>query len=228
MSKPVYVNGTEIFEKYKARLLDYKVDSPSITDSYLEMKHSIVPVKLKESVGTRKITLELEFKGDTCNDSLMNISDLTAEFLQETELQLPDGFDYFCVLNKAAAPVLEGDTFYSVKFTLVGYRHLPVESKVFTETDSLEASGNVEAPVIITIEDAYGTVTVNDITVKNIDGTVVINGYDKTVMALTDGVFVNKFKDCTMTKFPTVKPGFNLISITGSATVTIEYTPVLL
>lgn len=228
MSKPVYVNEEEIFAKYKAKLLDYSVGSVSIKDSYLKRKTSIIPVKLKESIGTRDITLELEFEGDTCQEALLNISNLTAKLLQENDILLPDGFYYFCILDNVGAPKLKGCNFYEVKFTLVGYRHLAMEKEVFTETGSFIALGNLDAPAIITIENASGTVVVNDITVKNISNKVVINGYDKTVME-TDGIAEsNKFIDCTMTKFPSLEPGINLIEITGVAKVTIEYTPIFM
>ena len=228
MSKPVYVNEEEIFAKYKAKLLNYSVGAVSISDSYLERKSSIIPVKLKESVGTREITLELEFEGDTCHQALLNISNMTALLLHENDILLPDDFYYFCVLDKVGAPKLKGCNFYEVKFTLVGYRHLAMEKEVFTETGSFIARGNLEAPAIVTIENATGTVVVNGITVKNISDTVVINGYDKTVME-TDGVtYRNKFKDCEFSRFPSLDPGPNIVEITGDATVTIEYTPIFM
>ena len=228
MSTPVYVNDNELYAKYKARLLGYTVGAVSISDSFLDRKNSVIPVKLKESVGTRPITLELEFEGDTCNEASLNISNLTAELVQETVLKLPDGFNYFCMLKKAKDPKYKGETFYVVTFTLVGYRCLNMEKETFAETGTIYARGNLQAPAIITIEDASGTVVVNGITVKNITKPVVINGYDKTVMEIDGVVKRNKFKDCDMTKFPSLDPGPNLIEITGDATVTVEYTPIFM
>lgn len=228
MSKPVYVNDKEIFEKYKARLLKYTIGAVNISESYLTHKNSIIPVKLKESVGTRKITLELEFEGDTCYESTMNISNMTAELLEETELQLPDGFFYYCLLDSVSDPECKGDTFYTVKFVLVGYRHLPMVTETFTESGYMQVQGNLPAPAIITISDATGTVKVNDIQVDNIVNTVVIDGFEKTVMEVNDGTTWNKFKDCSMTKFPRFEPGPVLVEITGDCTVTIEYKPILL
>jgi phage-related protein len=228
MSRPVYLNEEEIFARFKAKLLDYSVGAVSISDSYLARKNSIIPVKLKESIGTRPITLELEFEGDSCHESLLNISNLTAELLMENDILLPDGFYYYCVLDNVGTPKLEGHTYYTVQFTLVGYRHLSMLKETFTETDGMFVAGNMETPAIITIEGATGTVTVNGITVKDIKQTVVINGYDKTVMETDGAVESNKFKDCTMIKFPSLVPGYNLIDIDGTATVTIEYTPIFM
>ena len=228
MSKPVYLNDREIYGLYKARLLDYKVGSPNIDNAYLSQANSVIPIKLKETVGTRTIELDLEFEGESCYEATLNISNMTAELLYENELLLPDGFYYFCVLDKVSTPKLEGDTFYSVKFELTGYRHGPSVSKTFTRYGSIDVLGNYDAPAIITIKNATGSVTVNDITVRDIKDTVIINGFDKTVFE-TDGVYTrNKFKSCEMTKFPSLKPGVNIINITGSGTVTIEYKPIYL
>ena len=226
MSKPVYVNGTEIYKNYKARLLGYSVGPVNISNAYQSSKTSVIPVKLKESIGTRIITLNLEFEGDTCYEAELNISNLTAYLLNETELELPDGFFYFCILDQAPTPENKGGTFYTASFKLVGYRHGAMETEVLTETGSVFNIGNCKAPAIITIEGASGSVTVNDITVDNISKTVVINGYDKTVMEVDGAVTSNKYKDCTMTKFPSLDPGTNMIAITGTATVTVEYTPI--
>lgn len=228
MSKPVYVNENEIYEKYRARLLDYKVGAASISNSYLSHTNSVIPVKLKESVGTRIIELYLEFEGVSCNESLISISNMTADLLKETEIQLPDGFYYFCVLDEVSSPILEGDTFYSVTFRLVGYRHLAMQSQTFTKSGSINVIGNCASPAIITINDASEEVTVNDITVSNITDTIVINGYDKTVMTVTDSSKKNKFKDCNLTKFPMLNPGVNIITISGTATVKVEYKPIYL
>jgi phage-related protein len=229
MSVPVYVNGRDLYETYKARLLGYTVGSPAIGNAYLSQSNSIIPIKLKETIGTRPVELKLEFSGDNCHESLLNISNMTAELLDETELLLPDGFYYHCILDQVSTPSLEGDTFYSVTFTMAGYRHGPMESKQFTETGAIDVKGNCKAPAIITIENAASSsVTVNDITVKDIAATVIINGFDKTVFE-TDGVVTsNKYKSCDMTRFPSLDPGVNMINISGAARITIEYQPIYL
>lgn len=229
MSKPVYVNGTEILGKYKAKLLDYSIGAVSISDSHLARKNSIIPVKLKPAIGTRPITLKLEFEGDTCHEALLNISNMTAVLMQENDIFLPDGFYYYCLLSDVSTPKLEGGTFYSAVFTLIGYRHLKMVSEMLTETSTINVLGNLESPAIFRIMNSVGTFTINGIQIEKTGAAdVVINGYDKTVIQ-TDGVTVtNKFKDCKMSKFPSLKPGPNLIEITGQGDVIIEYTPILL
>ena len=50
MSLPAYVNGKDIYERYKAKLLDYRVGPHSISNSFLSQANSIIPVKLSYSV----------------------------------------------------------------------------------------------------------------------------------------------------------------------------------
>lgn len=228
MSVTAYVNGNDILTRYNARILDYVVGATKFSNVYLSQNNSVIPVKVKESIGTRKIEVELEFSGESCHEALLSISNMTAELLDETELELPDGFFYYCILDKVGTPKYKGGTYYSVKFTLVGYRHGAMQSKVFTETGAIDVLGNWKAPAIITIEDAVGTVTVNDITVKDIKAKVVINGFDKTVFEIDGIVATNKYKSCEMTSFPCLNPSVNMINITGEAKVTIEYKPIYL
>jgi len=228
MSKPVYFGDREIFPLFKARLLDYKVGSPAIDNAYLSQTNNIIPIKLKETIGVRKIDLELEFEGETPHESLLNISNMTAELLNETDILLPDGFYYFCIIDKVSTPELEGESFYSVKFTLVGYRHGPMESKVLNGSGAIDVKGNYKAPAIFTIENAAGTVTINDITIKDVQHKVIINGFDKTVFETDDIVTSNKFRDCDITRFPNLDPGVNIINISGAGKVTIEYQPIYL
>lgn len=228
MSKPVYFGNREILPLFKARLLDYKVGSPSINNAYLSQTNSVIPIKLKEAIGVRTIELKLEFEGETPHEALLNISNITAELLNETDILLPDGFYYFCILDKVSTPELKGDSYYSVTFTLVGYRHGQMESKVLTRSGSVDVKGNYKAPAIFIIENATGTVTINDITIKNVEKKVIINGFDKTVFETDDVVTSNKFKDCDMTRFPCLNPGVNMIEIYGAGKVTVEYQPIYL
>lgn len=228
MSKPVYFNGREIFPLFKASLLDYRVGPPEISNSYLSWKNNIIPVKLNEAIGVRPLKIDLEFEGENPHEALLNISDMTAELLHETDILMPDGFYYFSILKSVSEPKLKGNSYYTVTFELVCYRHGAMVSKEFSSSGSIDVLGNHKAPAIITIENAAGTVTVNDITVRNVNHKVIINGFDKTVFETDDVVTSNKFKDCDMTTFPALNPGVNMIEISGAGKVTIEYQPIYL
>ena len=255
MIKALYVNGNEIYDLFKANLLDYSVGPPVISNPYQESTVSVIPIKLNESIGVRPVTLKLEFEGDSLGEVFLNISNATAFFLGENEVQLPDGFFYHCVFDSIGTPVNKGSNFVTCDFKLVGYRHLEMQSQTFTESGVMNVLGNHKAPAIIKIEDAVGDVTVNGITVTGISGIVVINGYEKTVMEYNeDGeasaiaglavcgaaivgskktgsgeyVWKNIFIRCDLTKFPSLNPGINAINITGDATITVSYTPIFL
>lgn len=224
-----YINGIDTVTAFNATLIDYSIGSVDINDSYLTQKYSMIPIKLKEMLGVRPVKLELEFTGSSYYDITLAISNLTAVLIQETEILLPDGFYYTVMLKKAGTPKYQGHLFYTVDFTLEGYRHGAMQTfELEEELTSVYVQGNCEAPAIITITNATTDVTVNDITVKNIDGDIVINGLDKTVTETVNGIPNNKYKDCEMTKFPSLKNGLNEIHKTGTARIEISYRPMYL
>lgn len=232
MSKPTYINGSEIFEEYGARLLDYSIGPVSIKDSYFTPPNSMRPVKINESLGTRPVKIRLEFTGDSHLEVLKKISNMTSTLIQESEIALPDGFTYHTVLKGVSEPDLKGEIYYVVMFTLEGYRHLAMETVSFdTSTwthQVFNVEGNCETPAIITIDANESEVTIDGITISNIIGTIVINGMDCTVTETENGSTYNKFKDTNLTKFPKLSPGRCSITKSGMATVKIQYYPIYL
>lgn len=226
----LYLNGTEVHDLFKARLLGYTVDPHSIGSPHYEAAASIVPVKVVETIGVRPITLELEFEGDSIEDTVRCISNATAAFLKWCDFKMPDGFWYKCLFDSAGSPVFKGGTYATCKFKFVGYRHLEQRTGVFLKSGEMAVIGNHEAPAIITIENCTGDITVNGIAVSNVKNTVVIDGYAKTVKEYdpeTDS-WVNIFARCTLTRFPSLIPGPNTITIEGDAVVSFSYTPIFL
>lgn len=232
MSKASYINGDEIYDKYGARLLSYSVGQVSISDSYITPPNSMMPVKIKESLGTRQIKIKLEFTGDSHIEVLKKISGMTAVLIQESEIELPDGFQYHCVLKKVSEPTLKGEIFYVVTFTLEGYRHLEMKTITFNDNTWTAAvefiDGDCETPAIITIDTSESEVTVNGITISNIVGTIVINGIDAIVTETENGSTYNKFKDTNLTMFPKLTPGRCSFTKSGTATVKVQYYPIYL
>ncbi|MPN51591.1 hypothetical protein SDC9_199239 [bioreactor metagenome] len=94
--------------------------------------------------------------------------------------------------------------------------------ETITETSNIFVQGNYDAEAIFVVDTEESSITINDITVKNISGEIVIDGFDKLVQQ--DGT--NKFIDCDMTDFPILTPGVNTITVSGAATVTVKYYPI--
>lgn len=209
---------------YNAELLDYSVEGCELSDTYLLAPSSIMPLRLSNKAELRKITLTFDFICKDQREATLNMSNLTAELLKSAELELPDGFCYYCILTDTGKASRKADWIGQNKFTFIGFRHSALEQVILTESNSIFVNGNLPTECKITINTNAKSIKINDITVKNIGGEIVIDGINKLVQQ-NGG---NKFIDCDMTEFPKLYPGINQINISVAATVCIEYYPMFL
>lgn len=208
------------FGTYRAHLLDYEIGACDYSNGYIIPPTAMIPVKLKHSLGLRSITLNIDFEGDTPNEIAQNISEFTELLHNGAEILLPDGFTYGCVYKSASTPKEKAPWINQVKFSLEGYRHGALETHTLTETGSIFVDGNYKTPCVLKITTEASSATVCGISVDNISGVVVIDGYKKTVTE--DGI--NKFGDTDMTEFPKLNPGYREVGISaeGGADITVE------
>ncbi len=212
---------------YKAELVEYSVGACEYSNSYLIPPAGFIPVKVDGNVGTRKVSITLDIFGDSSAEIAMRISELTAALHKNAELFLPDEFYYTCVYTGCSEPEEKAPWISQVTFDFEGYRHRALTTEEFTSSGKMFVEGNCGAPAIISIvpnSAGVKTASVNGITIKNIIGTVVIDGIEKTV---TQGG-KNKFADTNLARFPTLQPGYNDIMIDGNVTVGISYYPIYL
>ena len=212
------------FGTFNAHLLTYEIGATDYSNGYVLPPTSMIPVKTKHTLGLRKITLTMDFEGDTPNDIAMNISEFTKLLHEGAEILLPDGFTYRCVFKKTSTPKEKAPWIMQVKFTLEGYRHGALETKTLTSTASIYVEGNCPTPAILKITTAASSVTVCGISVDNISGVIVIDSYKKTVVQIANGVTTNKFADTDMTEFPKLATGYTPIEISanGGAAISVE------
>ena len=179
------------FGVFKAHLLSYEIGTCDYSNGYLLPPASMIPVKLKHSLGLRPIVLTIDFDGDTQNEIARNISEFTRLLHNGAQILLPDGFTYGCVFKDATAPKEKAPWINQVKFTLEGYRHGALETRTLTADGNIFVDGNYETPCVLKITTEASSATVLGISIYNISGVIVIDGYKKTV---TEGG-VNKFAD---------------------------------
>lgn len=213
------INGA-LFSLYKANLLTYDIDAVDYDNGYVLPPSSMIPVKLKYSLGLRGVSIKIDFEGDTMHEIEKNISAFTELLHEGAEILLPDGFIYSCVFKKASMPTEKAPWILQVKFTLEGYRHGAMETTTLKSTGSIFVDGNYETPAILKIITSAKSATVCGISVENIGGEIVIDGYTKKVTQ--NGI--NKFGDTNMTEFPKFAPGYNKIDVAadGNAAITVK------
>ncbi len=217
------INGLDP-EIYGAYLLSYSVSGCELENTYFLPPSTLIPIRLTNRARLRKITLKFDFHGQDTHDAIRNMSNFTATLHNEAELLLPDGFYYYCVLVSTGTSVTKADWIEQNSFSLIGFRHGPLESYIFTETSDIFVNGNYETECRFIINTEKDSITVNGISINNISGEIIIDGIKKVV--LQNGA--NKFIDCDMTDFPKLNPGNNTISITEGATVIVQYYPIYL
>lgn len=226
MSSEAMINDAPL-SLYKAELVEYSVGACEYSNSYLIPPAGFIPIKVDGNVGTRKVSITLDFFGDSSYEIAMRISELTASLHRDAELFLPDDFYYTCVYTGCSEPEEKAPWIWQVKFDFEGFRHRALVTERFSASGKMFVEGNCDAPAIITIfptSSGADTVSVNDITVRNMTGAVVIDGIEKTVMQGGK----NKFADTNLVRFPVLRAGYNDITIVGNAAVEISYYPIYL
>lgn len=209
-------------ERWKAHMLSFSVGACDFSNGYVMPPKASFAIDLTGDIGLRPVAIELDFEG-TRYEIAKNVSNLTALLHNGAELFLPDGFYYRCVFSGADAPKEMAPWISRCAFSLYGVRHDALHKDVLTKSDRIFVDGNRNTPVIITLTPSTGAqeMTVNEITVSNINGPVTIDGLAKTVMS--GGV--NKFVDTNIVSFPVLRPGENDITLSGATEATLSYYP---
>ncbi len=218
------INGIEL-EAFGGYLLSYEVGPTAYENNYVKPPARLVPVKLQTRVGLRSIRLKIDFEGESMREITLAISRVTAILRQETSLMLPDGFHYWCEYVSASEPQEMAPWILQVEFELIGFRHEPMETKVFTASGSyVTVEGNCTTPAVVKITPSASTVVFGGITFTDVtEGEIVIDGVFTTV---TDEDGENIFAKCDMTAWPDLEPGLNEITFSGASRVEVSYYPI--
>lgn len=215
------ING-QSYSTYKANLVSYKVGTASLNNNYIFPVNSVFPVMLNGTVGTRKITLTIDFEGDDQRDAACNMSDLTALFKEGVDLFLSDGFFYKCVLSSVSDAVVKAPWIIQHTFNFVGFRHGTEVKEVITESTNLLIEGNLDTRPVYTITTSESTFVIDGITINDISGTIVIDSQKGLITENGN----NKFSDSNLTDFPVLSPGLHHFEISNTAVVQISYLPI--
>lgn len=216
------INGSSL-SMYRAKLLDYSIGAVSYSDGYITPVAKPFPVKLTPKIGLREITLTLDFEGDDAREIAKSISSFTAALMANADIELPDGFHYWCVFDEAGAQNRVAPWIDQVIFTLHGLRHEEIVKQQFAISGKLAVEGNMKTPAIVKLTRASGasSMSFNGITI-NTSTVVTIDGVNTTVL---DGNGNNVFGNTDMTEWPKLNPGDNTITISG-CTAEISYYPI--
>jgi hypothetical protein len=171
----------------------------------------------------RPIALTMDIYGESDREIAMQISRLTFDLNKAADLELPDGFYYWSVLDNISTPSKVAPWIWQITVSLNGVRHGRLETALFTESGRLTVGGNLTSPAIVklTPREAGKTMYFNNISVQY-DSPVVIDGVNTTVM---DSNGINVFGYASMTEWPKLVPGENQITVSNADAV-VSYYPI--
>lgn len=235
------VNNIDI-ANYSARLLSYSVSGTTLTNNVSANNDLVkMPALYSTEYGTRTLTVTLTFfpRLDGCSSKSTdiidrytvatdNIAKFEAEIIGKTvEIALPDGYIYTSIVTSISAATFDSSGEHDVTYTFNAVRHKP------TVTANVAPNGKVycqsttpcKYKLIVTLPEQSSLITVCGIVVINIAANtpLVIDGE----LGLITLGGVNKYLDSTLTEFPVLYPGENIITCTNSqAKIQVVYTPV--
>lgn len=225
--------NNEPFSMYKVKVLSCEIGPYSFKNGHVKPSDSMIPVLLNPKIGTRSISLTLDFEGASVREIERNITKFTMKLQKGAEISLHDGYTYFVVFNKSTTPKQKAPWIQQVKFTLTGYRHGNLVEETFTSPGKLYVDGDYRTPAYIHAFVSQANVTVCGISfelaaVSAQYNQLYIDGMKKTVKQSAMGNIFHK--TINMTKFPYLEPGENNINFTtpGVDEVTISYYPIFL
>lgn len=216
-------------EDYGAKLLTFAVSPSPVTNTYADGYHSLLSRLQDTDVRKRPVSITLHISGTTLNQVTERENALSKILHKDPEILLPDGFIYRCIYIEGEATRLT-ENLLEVVYTFAGVRCMNMVEISCPDTSNLiDCQSNTVTECILRITpkaEAVKTVTVGDVTIKNVSGTVLIDGIQKTV--LMDGA--NKFLDTDLIEFPVLYPGENRIPVSDpeAVSVIVQYYPIFI
>jgi hypothetical protein len=220
------INGKNLTE-YGAKLLSYKVSGSEISNDYYLGLGSHTPVMLNCEVKMKPLEMVLSFTGTDRFDVAAKVSQFSKAVSQSSEIAMPDGFNYLCILTGISEATQITSTMLEVtyQFSAIQRMNLVTASLNSLNNDVL-CQSNVETECVyeITSSTDLETFTLNDMIIHQLDAnkTLIIDGLDKLVTQ--DGI--NRFADVEMNEFPKLSSGSNMITKSdASVNVILKYYP---
>ena len=208
---------------YRASLLDYSIGAVEYSDGYITPVAKPFPVKLTPKIGMREVSLTLDFEGDDAREIARSISSFTAALMANADIELPDGFHYWCVYDSAFPQAHVTPWIDQVTFSLHGLRHAEMKTVRLSSSGKITVEGNIRTPAIVklTPQNGASSMMFNGITV-NKSSVVIIDGIYITVK---DANGNNAFRYTNMIEWPKLNPGNNTITL-SRCTAEISYYPI--
>lgn len=220
------INGKDAYTQFNADLKELVPVAGSITADFSKALGASNLQIINHKFETGGINMIFYVGGATKQECYINTSNLIAECRGCTIKTDEDEFEYDAVLTAYNVIETGVELYNEVTLTLSAVKRLPLVTHTFSGGDgTFENIGSVESGMILVItpSEALATLTINDITIKNLtNDQFIIDGIGGTITC--NGI--NRFLDTDLIEFPKVLPGSNTVKVYSTkVSVLVAYYP---
>jgi len=227
----VFINNINI-SNFKAKLLDRNIGTAEIDIINNWSANSLNPYisnKFRYKYKVLKLTLDIICSND---DEIEIMKSILIKELAISTIKFHDIDIYyrgFISDTPSSKHIVEGNEILEVTMLVVAEKEEKIEIMNRINNKTINVDGDIEIPAIVEIIPSISIADIvinglsdNPIIIKNLIGGKRVTIGEDTVTV--DGI--NKFSDCDMWEFPTLKPGINAITVSrNNVDINIKYKP---
>ncbi len=227
------VNNKKIAE-FGGKLLSYSLGGSAVTNDYLRGPGCLAPVLLHTDIGLRPLTVTITFEGEDREDTIAKISAFACEVQSKSELWLPDGFTYTCILTSISEVVEILPNYQEVSYNFDAVQHKELQTVSFASGTRHEifCTGNLPSRCVVTVTPTANLASLTLTFSGKEDNSVTVNNLKANQKFVIDGTActvtlngVNHFQNTNLIDFPRLDPGVNTLLLSGSVPVSVSFYP---
>ena len=228
MDETIYINGQDIIKLGANGLRDYTIGASEITNEYYQGRNRTSYTVLASFFGLKSISFTLGFSAKTRREALFAKSQVDGMLFGKSEIFMPDGFFYTCMLDGAGDVSWQGiegiQILAQASYSLTGIQHDAMVTVNGSEFYCTSTVPETDCILSVTVSEAADTYSLGGATFLNVQAgeKLVFDGINKRILRNGAPGAAN----VEWINFPSVVPGKN--SFTALDPVTVQYYPTYL
>lgn len=225
MSETIVINGIDVLGTHNVdAVLSYKIGGTPVNNQYWQGRKRTNFINLSSTFGLKTVTFTLVYSGENRREALLKKSKVEASMFGVSEIQMPDGFYYRCLLDSISDAEIKGqqnnEIIIEVTYSLSGIQHDPLVTVNGGAFQCEATMPQMDCSLSVTVgadADTYqlGGVTFNDVEAGDV---LEVDGINKRILKNGAPTIIEGFFE-----FPFVVSGAN--NFTAEDNITVKYYP---